>query len=172
VIDYMITTTSLGAMLIGVTETGVCCVLIGDEESGLVAALAREFPGVLLSRNEGYVSETASAVVRALDGAECDDGAGMPIDLRGTAFQQLVWTALRTIPRGSTATYTEIAEQIGAPTAVRAVANACAANRIAILVPCHRVVRSDGTPGGYRWGIERKRALLAAERARRTPLLP
>jgi AraC family transcriptional regulator of adaptative response/methylated-DNA-[protein]-cysteine methyltransferase len=155
----------LGAVLVGVTDTGVCAVMLGDSAVGLRSAFAAEFPHVDLTLDDAAAGTQARAVAAYLAGS-----APMPdfeLDLTGTDFQRTVWTALRRVPSGTTVTYAEIARLIGAPRAYRAVANACGDNHIAVLVPCHRVVRSDGGLGGYKWGIERKKQLLAREGAPR-----
>jgi AraC family transcriptional regulator of adaptative response/methylated-DNA-[protein]-cysteine methyltransferase len=159
---------SLGRVLVATGDAGIAAVLIGDDDAGLRADLQRRFPVVKLLPADARSREAATAVLAAIvpgtaNGAQ--HPAPIPLDLRGTPFQRAVWTALRDIPRGATATYTEIAARVGRPSAVRAVAQACAANAHAVLVPCHRVVRSDGTLSGYRWGIERKRTLLREEGA-------
>lgn len=158
-IRYAIAATDLGRLLVAATERGVCAVELGEEDAALAAALGREFPGAYLVRDDGAVEAWTREVVAATSGA----GAPLPLDLRGTAFQLRVWRALRDIPRGETRSYGEVAARIGRPTAARAVARACAANRVALLVPCHRVVRGTGDAGGYRWGAARKERLLAAE---------
>lgn len=167
---YTFTDSRLGPALVGTYERGLCCILLGDDEPRLLASLAAEFPAERLARDDDALRDIVVAVRSVLEGA--DDGHDLELDLRGTDFQLRVWSALREIPRGTTATYTQIAERIGSPRAVRAVANACAANHVAVLVPCHRVVRGDGSLGGYKWGIERKRAVLDSERVASTPLLP
>ena len=152
---------SLGEVLVAASERGVCAILLGDASETLWADLATRFPDATLEAAD----ETFNAVVNdVLALVECPQGGlALPLDLRGTAFQQRVWQALRTIPAGSTASYSEIAARIGSPRATRAVAQACAANPVAIAVPCHRVVRGDGQLSGYRWGTARKRALLERE---------
>jgi AraC family transcriptional regulator of adaptative response/methylated-DNA-[protein]-cysteine methyltransferase len=152
---------SLGVALVATTAQGVCALLLGDDAQALEAELRRRFPHAHFSAADDTcrsLADVALALVEA-DGAR----DGLPLDLRGTAFQQRVWAALRRIPPGRTATYAEIAHQIGAPKATRAVAGACAANPVAVAIPCHRVLRSDGALSGYRWGVDRKRALLARE---------
>ena len=160
-IAYAIASCSLGAVLVATTDAGVCALLLGDSEEALVAELGKRFPaGAIRSdaeRLEPWLRNAVALVERPANGFDA------PLDARGTDFQRRVWQALREIPAGSTATYTEIAEQVGRPRSVRAVAAACAANPLAIAVPCHRVVRGDGNLAGYRWGSERKRALLARE---------
>ena len=152
---------SLGAVLVAATEKGVCAILLGDDPAVLVRNLEDRFPRAqLIGGDAGFERLVAQAVGLVEQPAA---GTGLPLDVRGTAFQQRVWQALRAIPAGATATYAEIARRIGAPTAVRGVAQACAANPVAVAIPCHRVVRSDGSMAGYRWGIDRKRALLERE---------
>lgn len=160
-IRFAVAECSLGSILVASTPHGVCAISMGDEPEELVHDLERRFPKARLvgadAAFEGHVAKAIGLVEHPRVGAD------LPLDIRGTAFQQRVWEALRRIPAGSTATYTEIARAIGAPTSARAVARACAANAIAVAIPCHRVVRTDGDPSGYRWGIDRKRALLARE---------
>lgn len=152
--------TSAGTLLVAATDRGICSVALGDSRTALESALRREYPAATLEPDDVQLAGWAEAVVRLVEG---QGDAEVPLDLRGTVFQRRVWEALRRIPRGSTRTYGEIARVIGRPGAARAVAAACAGNPIAVVVPCHRVVRGDGGPGGYRWGMERKRALLARE---------
>jgi AraC family transcriptional regulator of adaptative response/methylated-DNA-[protein]-cysteine methyltransferase len=152
---------SLGAILIARSERGVCAILIGDDPDALVRELEDRFPRAeLVGADAGFEAMVAKAVGLV---ERPDQGVELPLDVRGTAFQQRVWQALRAIPPGKTASYAEIAAAIGAPKAARAVAGACAANALAVAIPCHRVVRTDGALSGYRWGVERKRALLARE---------
>ena len=161
-INYAVVPSALGFLLVGMTDRGVATVMLDDKVQALEATLSYEYPEATLVRDETGVAATANAIVESI---ERGNGlAALPLDLRGTAFQLRVWAALREIPPGTTRTYTEIAEAIGSPKAVRAVAGACAANPAAIVVPCHRVVRADGEMGGYKWGVERKRRLLAGER--------
>ena len=164
-LDVSTAESSLGLVLVAATNAGVAAVLIGDDRAALRGDLARRFPGATFHDGSASAAALAGRVARAIDTA-VDDQAAIPLDLRGTEFQRAVWRALRAIPRGSTATYAEIAKTIGQPTAARGVAQACAANPIAVLVPCHRVVRSDGGLSGYRWGVERKRTLLDREAER------
>jgi AraC family transcriptional regulator of adaptative response/methylated-DNA-[protein]-cysteine methyltransferase len=161
---YAVVPTSLGLLLVGVTERGVCSVSLGDEEETLVAALRAEFPAAELARASDGRDRLVDAVVAHVEGRRGADE--LPLDVRATAFQWQVWRALQRIPEGATRSYRAIAEELGRPTAARAVARACASNRVAVLIPCHRVVRGDGALGGYRWGIARKAALLAREGAR------
>jgi AraC family transcriptional regulator of adaptative response/methylated-DNA-[protein]-cysteine methyltransferase len=152
---------SLGSILVAATGKGVCAILLGDEPEPLVRGLQDRFPRArLLGGDQGFEHLVAAVVGFVESPAR---GLDLPLDVRGTAFQQRVWQALREIPAGSTASYASIAERIGAPRAVRAVGHACAANPLAVAIPCHRVVRTDGALAGYRWGVERKRALLARE---------
>lgn len=153
---------SLGSILVAATERGVCAIALGDDPEALVHDLERRFPRADLAGGEADFEQLVARVVALV---ECPGSADeLPLDVRGTAFQERVWQALRAIPSGTTASYAEIAARLGQPRAVRAVAQACAANVLAVAIPCHRVVRSDGAVAGYRWGVERKRALLARER--------
>ncbi|HXU60923.1 MAG TPA: bifunctional DNA-binding transcriptional regulator/O6-methylguanine-DNA methyltransferase Ada [Polyangia bacterium] len=153
---------SLGTVLVGVTERGVCTILLGDDPDSLARALAQQFPRA----TRLPAPETMAVVVRRV--VELVETPArpvrLPLDLRGTAFQLRVWEALTRIPAGRTVSYAELAAAVGAPTAARAVARACATNRLAVAIPCHRVIRGDGDLSGYRWGLERKRALLERER--------
>lgn len=152
---------SLGAILVAQSNRGVCAILLGDDPDQLVRDLQDQFPRAnLLGADHGF-EQLIAHVVGFIEAPAL--GLDLPLDLRGTAFQERVWQALREIPVGSTASYAEIAQRIGAPTAFRAVAQACGANSLAVAIPCHRVVRSDGNLSGYRWGVERKRQLLARE---------
>ncbi len=154
---------SLGAILVAATEKGVCAITLGDDPDALVRGLQDRFPNAQLT---GGDKEFEKFVAKAVGLVEAPaQGMDLPLDLRGTAFQQRVWQALRKIPAGKTTTYSALAKRIGRPEAVRAVAAACAANAIAVAIPCHRVVRLDGNLAGYRWGIARKRALLDREAA-------
>jgi len=161
-IRYVLTRCSLGELLIAATEFGVCAILLGDDPAALREDLKQHFPRALLSEADDGFADLVAQVVTLVDAPRM--GTRLPLDLRGTAFQQRVWQALLAIPPGHTASYTEIAARIGAPRASRAVAGACASNHLAVAVPCHRVLRQDGELSGYRWGIARKRALLARER--------
>ena len=152
---------SLGSILVAATDKGVCAILLGDEPEALVQDLKARFPRARLAGGEGAFEHLVARVVGLVETPA--GGLDLPIDARGTAFQQRVWQALREIPAGSTASYTDVARRIGAPKAGRAVAQACAANPLAVAIPCHRVVRTGGALSGYRWGVERKRALLARE---------
>lgn len=159
---YTVVSCTLGYALVAMTSRGVCRVILGDDPAALRAMLQEEFFAATLIADDAAVREVAQAVVNAASGAAM--ATPLPLDLRGTAFQQRVWRELTRIPRGETITYAELARRVGSPGAVRAVGSACGANPAAIVVPCHRVLRSDGALGGYRWGLERKAALLEAER--------
>ncbi|TDF77641.1 bifunctional DNA-binding transcriptional regulator/O6-methylguanine-DNA methyltransferase Ada [Pseudomonas sp. H9] len=161
-IRFAIGQCSLGAILVAQSERGICAILLGDDPQALLDDLQDKFPKAdLLGGDAGFESLVARVVgLIEVPGVDLD----LPLDLRGTAFQERVWQALRSIPAGTTASYAEIAQRIGSPKAVRAVAQACAANALAVAIPCHRVVRSDGNLSGYRWGVERKRQLLERER--------
>ena len=165
-IDYAIARTSLGILLVGATARGVCAVTLGDDVAVLESALAEEYPAATRARVAGSSSSLASWVERIVAGLDGEARPDVPIDVQASAFQWKVWRELQRIPLGETRSYSEIASAIGLPKAVRAVASACASNRVAIVVPCHRAVRLDGGLGGYRWGVERKRRLLEKERAR------
>ena len=161
----------LGRLLVAATERGICSVALGNDDAALLAGLRAEFPKASIERVDAGRDEWLAAIVARVEAdfgvASTDAQAPLPpIDIRATAFQWHVWHALQTIPRGSTRSYADIAAAIGAPRAVRAVASACARNRLAVVVPCHRVIRADGSLGGYRWGVERKQALLRRESAR------
>jgi AraC family transcriptional regulator of adaptative response/methylated-DNA-[protein]-cysteine methyltransferase len=154
---------SLGSILVAKSERGVCAILLGDDPEALARDLQDQFPKANFSGGDKEFEELVSKVVGFVE----DPGIGLdlPLDVRGTAFQQRVWRALMSIPAGATASYSEIAKRIGSSGAARAVAQACASNRLAVAIPCHRVVRNDGAMSGYRWGVERKRALLEREKA-------
>jgi AraC family transcriptional regulator of adaptative response/methylated-DNA-[protein]-cysteine methyltransferase len=152
---------SLGSILVAQSERGVCAILLGDDPDALARDLQDRFPRANLSRGDAGFEQFVAQVVGFVEAPAL--GLGLPLDVRGTAFQQRVWQALRKIPAGSTASYTDIAKRIGSPKSARAVAHACAANALAVAIPCHRVVRSDGALSGYRWGVPRKRALLERE---------
>jgi AraC family transcriptional regulator of adaptative response/methylated-DNA-[protein]-cysteine methyltransferase len=161
-ITYTVVPCPLGALLVAATERGVCAVTLGDDAERLSAGLRREYPAAQIHEDATYLSEAVEAILRHLAGEQ--PHLDLPLDIRATAFQWRVWEALREIPYGDTRSYSEIARAIGQPTASRAVAQACGHNPVALAIPCHRVVREDGTLGGYRWGIERKRTILARER--------
>jgi AraC family transcriptional regulator of adaptative response/methylated-DNA-[protein]-cysteine methyltransferase len=161
-IRFAIGQCSLGAILVASTDKGVVAILLGAAPEELLDDLRTRFPQAALIGADGDYEELVARVVGMVEAPSI--GADLPLDIRGTAFQQRVWDALRRIPAGATASYAEIARAIGAPEAVRAVAGACAANNLAVAIPCHRVVRSDGALSGYAWGIDRKRSLLERER--------
>jgi len=154
---------SLGAILVASSERGLCAILLGEDPDMLLRELQDLFPRADLRPGDAAFNRTVATVVGFVETP--GRGLELPLDVRGTAFQQRVWQALREVPPGKTATYAEIARRIGAPKSVRAVAGACAANALAVAIPCHRIVRTDGGLSGYRWGVERKRALLALESA-------
>jgi len=162
-ISYALIGTDLGLALFAGSADGVCCILLGDTEEELLSGASREFPGNRLVNDERACEQWRPAVEALLSG---DIGSTLPLDVRGTEFQQRVWAALEEIPSGATASYSEVACSIGAPKAARAVASACASNRIAVAIPCHRVVRGEGSLGGFKWGIERKQQLLEREAGR------
>lgn len=153
----------LGAILVARTDRGVCAILMGDDPDALARDLQDRFPQARLIGGDAAFEREVAAVVGFVEAPGL--GLDLPLDLQGTAFQARVWRALQAIPPGETVSYAELARRIGAPKSVRAVAGACAANPLAVAVPCHRVVRTDGGLSGYRWGVERKRALLERERA-------
>lgn len=152
---------SLGSILVAASARGVCAIMMGDDPDQLVRDLQDRFPRANLIGGDAEFERLVAKVVGFVEAPGV--GLDLPLDVRGTAFQRRVWQALQEIPLGTTASYTEIAKRIGSPEAVRAVARACATNLIAVAIPCHRVVRSDGSISGYRWGVERKRALLDRE---------
>jgi AraC family transcriptional regulator of adaptative response/methylated-DNA-[protein]-cysteine methyltransferase len=167
-IDYVIATTSLGTLLVAATDRGVCAVTLGDNAKTLEAALEREYPAAIRKRVATPSSSLGVWVGEIVEAVDSDRvRLDIPFDIQASAFQWKVWHELQKIPFGETRSYGEIAEAIGAPKAVRAVASACANNRVAVVIPCHRVVRQSGALGGYRWGLERKRLLLEKERATR-----
>jgi AraC family transcriptional regulator of adaptative response/methylated-DNA-[protein]-cysteine methyltransferase len=160
-IRFAIGECSLGSILVAQSERGVCAILLGDDPDALARDLQDRFPNATLVGGDRSYEQLVAQVVGFVEAPAL--GLDLPLDVRGTAFQQRVWRALRDIPAGSTASYSEIARRIGSPHAVRAVAGACAANMLAVAIPCHRVVRNDGELSGYRWGVPRKRALLERE---------
>ncbi len=166
-IRFVTVETPLGWALVAATERGICMTALGDDRDRLGAALRQRFPAAVVIAEDARLKGWADRIVRFITAP--DQNLDLPLDIQGTAFQARVWRALQKIPLGKTASYTEIAAALGQPKAVRAVAQACAANKLALLVPCHRVIRSDGELGGYRWGLDRKRALLARERAAVAP---
>jgi AraC family transcriptional regulator of adaptative response/methylated-DNA-[protein]-cysteine methyltransferase len=162
-IRFAIAQCALGALLVAASPQGVCAIALGDDADALARDLQDRFPQARLSGDDADFARVVAQVVGFVEAPRI--GLALPLDLRGTAFQQRVWAALRAIPPGQTLSYIELAQRIGAPAAVRAVASACAANTLAVAVPCHRVVRTDGSLSGYRWGVARKRALLDRERS-------
>jgi len=162
-IRFAIAETSLGALLVAASEKGVCAILMGDNPEKLLQDLQDRFTRARLVGGDAKFEKLVAKVVGLVERPRKD--LDLPLDIRGTAFQQRVWKALTTIPAGKTASYAEIAKKIGKPSAVRAVAQACAANSLAIAIPCHRVVKTDGGLSGYRWGVARKQELLAREEA-------
>ncbi|TFW35796.1 bifunctional DNA-binding transcriptional regulator/O6-methylguanine-DNA methyltransferase Ada [Massilia horti] len=163
-IRFAVAGCSLGAILVAATGKGICAILIGDEPEPLVRDLQDRFPNAELRGAESDFERTVAQVVGFVEAPGI--GLSLPLDVRGTAFQQRVWQALREIPAGQTVSYAELAQRVGLPSGARAVAGACAANPVAVAIPCHRVVRNDGSISGYRWGVERKKVLLERERAK------
>ena len=160
-ITYAVAESPLGWLLVAGTAKGLCAVRLGNSPAALEAELASEFPAATLARDDAGVGAPLTALMGYLCGAA--PHLDLPLDVRATAFQQQVWRALQAIPAGSTRSYSQVAATIGRPTAARAVARACASNPVALVIPCHRVIREDGGLGGYRWGLERKERLLAQE---------
>jgi len=152
---------SLGSILVAQSDRGICAILLGDDPDSLARDLQDQFPRANLIGGDAAFEQFVAKVVGFVEAPAL--GLDLPLDVRGTAFQRRVWQSLRKIPAGSTASYTDIAKRIGSPNSVRAVAQACGANALAVAIPCHRVVRNDGALSGYRWGVERKRALLEKE---------
>ncbi len=161
-IRYTVAKSTLGNLLVGATHDGVCCIELGDSKKVLRQSLKDRFPAARLKEDKAELRQWVSEITRFLKTPA--RGLKLPLDIQGTAFQQRVWKALQAIPMGQTASYQDIAVAIGKPTAQRAVAQACGANKLALAIPCHRVVRTDGELGGYHWGVERKRRLLEQER--------
>lgn len=160
-IHFAVGQCSLGAILVAQSTRGICAILLGDDPDALARQLQDQFPRAELIGGDAAFEQLVAQVVGFVEAPRV--GLDLPLDVQGTAFQERVWQALRDIPAGTTVTYTEIACKLGVPNAVRAVAGACAANRIAVAIPCHRVLRRDGDIAGYRWGVERKRQLLDME---------
>ncbi|MGE6915589.1 bifunctional transcriptional activator/DNA repair enzyme AdaA [Achromobacter kerstersii] len=160
-IRFAVAQCSLGALLVAASDTGICEIALDADPETLVQNLQDRFKAARLIGADAEFETWVAAVVGFVE--DPSRGLDLPLDVRGTAFQRRVWEALREIPVGATATYTQVAERIGNPRAVRAVARACATNNIALAIPCHRVVRTDGSMAGYRWGIDRKRELIARE---------
>ena len=162
-IRYTCADSPLGRMLIATTERGICAIQFARSDGELMEGLKREFPFAVRKVDEGGLKSWVGALLRYMRGKDLD--SSLPLDIRATAFQRRVWAYLQSIPFGVTCSYSQVAKAIGQPLATRAVARACATNPVAVAIPCHRVVREDGSMGGYRWGIERKKALLAMERS-------
>ena len=165
-IRYTVAASPLGTLLVAATEHGVCRVSLGDAAPSLERDLRAEFPAATIQRDSGALASWVQRILRHLEGRA--PHLDLPLDIRATAFQQRVWTELRRIPSGATRSYQAVARAIGRPRATRAVARACATNPVCLVIPCHRVVRENGTLGGYRWGVERKQALLDRERDQAT----
>lgn len=160
-IKYSINDSPFGRLLVGATEQGICMVSLGDEDHSLVGALRLKFPEAETEEDRTGLKETVGIILDYLSGSQ--PNFDLPVDIRTTPFRLKIYEALKAIPYGKTCSYEEIAQAIGKPKAVRAVGSACANNPVALVIPCHRVVRKDGSLGGYRWGIERKKNLLAME---------
>lgn len=160
-VDFVTAASPLGRLLVAATPKGVCAVALGDDDASLAAALRREYPGASVGTGASSFRGWVEAIVASLQGGP---DPRLPLDIRATAFQRLVWRELQRIPRGSTRSYAEVAKRIGRPGSARAVARACATNPVALVVPCHRVIRQDGVAGGYRWGAGRQQRLLDGER--------
>ncbi len=161
-VRYALADSPLGRMLIAATDRGVCAIQFGRSEAELIEGLRREFPFAVRKADESGLQSWVETVLARMTGRTLD--SALPLDIRATAFQRRVWTYLQSIPFGATRSYAQVAKAIGQPTACRAVARACATNPVAVAIPCHRVVREDGSSSGYRWGMERKKALLEMER--------
>ncbi len=166
-ISYAASPTPLGTMMIAATDRGLCSLQFGESEARLLAQLASEYPAAKISpmplKRKSQFDAWIGALSRYLEGSAT--ALDLPLDVRGTAFQMKVWNYLQRIPYGEVQSYSEVAKAIGRPRAVRAVGSACASNEVALVIPCHRVIRGDGGLGGYRWGLHRKRALIERERA-------
>ncbi len=165
-IRWAVIDTAVGQALIAATERGLCAIALGDDAIALERELRDEFPKASLAHVDAGQDEFLTPRVRAVADVLAGKRANVPMELIGTAFQQRVWESLMKIPRGETRSYAELADSLGQPRAARAVARACAQNRLAVVVPCHRIIRGDGSLGGYRWGLPRKDALLQAERSK------
>jgi AraC family transcriptional regulator of adaptative response/methylated-DNA-[protein]-cysteine methyltransferase len=164
-ISYTITASPMGRLLVAVTERGVCALRMADSEAELEKDLREEFPNAELKRDDSALRESVQKILNHLDKNE--PRLDLPLDIKATAFQRQVWEHLRSIPYGQTVSYGDVAKALGKPGAVRAVGRACATNPVALVIPCHRVVREDKTLGGYRWGLDRKKKLLEHERRNR-----
>jgi AraC family transcriptional regulator, regulatory protein of adaptative response / methylated-DNA-[protein]-cysteine methyltransferase len=158
---YAVSECSLGAVLVASSAQGICAILLGDSAEKLLSDLVEMFPRAQISAADKNYKTQVAKVIAMIEAPKV--ALDLPLDIRGTVFQQKVWQALREIPAGKTLSYAQLAERIGKPKAVRAVASACAANKIAVAIPCHRILRNDGSISGYRWGVERKATLLAME---------
>lgn len=161
VLTFTIGNCSLGKLLLAASRQGICAVLLGDDDNSLLSELHTRFPLASISAADTSLAPWLNQIIEQIENPKSK--LDLPLHVRGTTFQQRVWQALQEIPAGHTLSYTDLATKIGQPKAARAVASACANNTIAILIPCHRIVRSDGTLSGYRWGVERKRQLLERE---------
>jgi AraC family transcriptional regulator of adaptative response/methylated-DNA-[protein]-cysteine methyltransferase len=172
-IRYTTSATTLGQLLVACTTRGICAVMLGDHDAELQKRLRGEFPAASVERvdngREEWLDAVIARITSELGWTQMATPALPPLDVAATAFQWRVWQALTRIPRGATLSYGELAAQLGNPKAARAIGRACGSNRLALIVPCHRIVREDGTPGGWRWGVERKCALLAVESAAAAP---
>jgi AraC family transcriptional regulator of adaptative response/methylated-DNA-[protein]-cysteine methyltransferase len=164
-IRFAVRESSLGAVLVAATDRGICAIELGDDPQALVRNLQDRFPNAEIIGGDAAFEQLVARIVAQVEHPQSD--FALPLDVRGTAFQHRVWQALTRIPLGSTATYADLARAIGQPSAVRAVAQACGANPVALAIPCHRVIRTDASLSGYRWGVERKRTLLERERRAR-----
>ena len=162
-IFYAIGHCDLGHILLARNADGICSIALADNETALLAELHQNFPHAVFHNDDAQAQQSLTQVITAIENPK--QTIELPLAITGTAFQQHVWQALRDIPAGTTLSYSQLAQRLGKPQAVRAVASACAANKIAILIPCHRIVRSNGELSGYRWGIERKQALLEREKS-------
>jgi AraC family transcriptional regulator of adaptative response/methylated-DNA-[protein]-cysteine methyltransferase len=160
-IRFAIVKCTLGSVLVAMSTRGVCAIYLGDDSNALTCNLQDKFPNALLIESDKNFEHIIAKIIGFIE--EPSLQFELPLDIQGTAFQQRVWLALKNIPIGSTASYSDIAKKIGSPSSVRAVARACATNSLALAIPCHRVVRNDGALSGYRWGIERKQQLLNRE---------
>lgn len=161
-IRFTMGTWAAGRVLLAGTDCGICALYLGDNDAALEEELTREFPAAALQRDDTGLKTWVGAIVDHLNGRQ--PHLDLPLDVRATAFQRRVWQELRAIPYGSTRSYSDIARALGQPNAVRAVGRACATNPVSLVIPCHRVLRTDGGLGGYRWGLQRKQALLAQEK--------
>jgi len=163
-ICYVVTRADLGFVLVAQSEKGVCAILINDSAKDLYEDLVSRFPEAFITEGDDNLKKLANNIAEFIDNSNTN--LDIEMDLRGTDFQKRVWSVLRTIPAGMTISYAEVARRMNHPNAARAVAGACAANSLAVVVPCHRVVKSNGNVSGYRWGVDRKRKLLVMERER------